>query len=281
MKEEITFVMDGPAFDEGFPLHTVLTGLNELQAIIDKTFLVLSGRQRVTTSDRDSYKIVAQSFKKGSFCADLEIYVAAIQAVLPWAVQIDPKNILGYTKDTLSLLKTIFQPIKEGQTPKITQNENGTVTVINGGVTNTFNGPVIQIAGSALPNYQNLTKLLEGGVDSIYCGEAKNKEEIIALEKKDVKLFSPPNTITTETINVDCEIFDFNKYKNMGKLSVAPNQKMTEGEYSFSVIGDQDYKQYVHSMLKTKVTVNCLQEVTVNPFGKSNVVKLQIVKISA
>ncbi len=44
--------MEGPVFDQGIPVHLLVPGLSEVQAILDKTYLGLSNRHRMTRDDR-------------------------------------------------------------------------------------------------------------------------------------------------------------------------------------------------------------------------------------
>ena len=79
-----------------------------------------------------------------------------------------------------------------------------------------------------------------------------------------------------------CEIYDFNKYKNVGKLSVkTKNQPVPIGEYSFTISGSQNNVDYIYSMLKPQVELICLIEMESNPFGDDKVHKLHITGVNS
>ena len=79
-----------------------------------------------------------------------------------------------------------------------------------------------------------------------------------------------------------CEIYDFNKYKNVGKLSVkAKNQPVHIGEYNFTISGSQNNIDYIYSMLKPEVELICLIEMESNPFGNDKVYKLHITGVNS
>ena len=86
-----------------------------------------------------------------------------------------------------------------------------------------------------------------------------------------------PKRIEKETIKLRCEIYDFNKYKNIGKLSIVGNeQTIPVGEYNFEIFGSQNNVNYIYSMLKPQVDLHCLVEFESNPFGEDSVSKLHV-----
>ncbi len=101
--------------------------------------------------------------------------------------------------------------------------------------------------------------------DDIYLGEA------------DRDAFEIPTKIQKETTELKCEVFDFNKYKNAGKLSVSDaGQAIPLGDYNFTIFGNQDNVEYIYTLLKPQVTLYCLVEEAVSPFGGIDFHKLHI-----
>jgi hypothetical protein len=285
MSDVIQFKMDGPIFKENMPLHTVITGLSEFQNIIDKTYIVLSGKTKVSSADRQIYQIVASEFRKGSFISDLQILIAgSSQILMPFMSDLSPKIIWQFTKDAFSLLKIVFESKKKGIPTEIIAGDNNTINVHSGDIHTTFNGPVFNIAKLVVPHYQKMSDMLnEGEVESISAGEKDTPEKpAILLKTADKGLFKTKPDLREEPLIIDCEIFDFNKYSNIGKLHVYPEQPIPEGEYSFSMLGDQDNIPYIQSMLQTKVTIRCLkEELPVIIGGKPKIVRLHIVHLGA
>ncbi len=99
--------------------------------------------------------------------------------------------------------------------------------------------------------------------------------------EKDKNLFDLPSEIDNNPIELQCEIFDFNKFKNSGRLLVAVGQSLSQGEYSFSIYGDQDNVNYIYSMLRSQVTVSCLKESRLNPFAGEAVFRLHITGVTS
>ncbi|HUT28279.1 MAG TPA: hypothetical protein VMX13_00695 [Sedimentisphaerales bacterium] len=281
MNEKIYFKMEGPAFLDNMPLHTVLAGLSELQNIVDRTYLVLSERQRISSGDRESYRLVAHGFGRGSFWSEIEIFCVVTQLMLPFVSQLTPKTLWEFTKEAFAFLKLVLSRSREGRTPSIEASEEGTVNVCYGGnQTFNFNAPVIQIGKQVLPHYQHWTQLVEReGVKEISMGDRNTPE--IRIGRDDTKLFNQPSDLIRNAITLRCEIFDFNKYKNSGKLAVASGQAVPEGQYGFSVVGTEDYVQFVRSMLKTSVIVECIQEMTHNALGERVIAGLQVLRVLA
>ncbi|WP_421347507.1 hypothetical protein [Aeromonas veronii] len=102
----------------------------------------------------------------------------------------------------------------------------------------------------------------------------------IFLGAEDSDAFRIPTKIQKDTIELYCEVFDFNKYKNAGKLNVSvAGQDIPVGEYSFSIFGNQDNVDYIYSMLKPVVILNCLVELAISPFGGEEIHLLHVIGI--
>jgi hypothetical protein len=82
-------------------------------------------------------------------------------------------------------------------------------------------------------------------------------------------------------VHINCEIFDFNKFANTGKLIVGDGQPVPKGEYKFWVIGDQDVSEYISAMLRKHVNVTCLRELAQNPFSQERVIRLQLINVGS
>ncbi|MEO7864183.1 MAG: fructose 1,6-bisphosphatase, partial [Nitrospirales bacterium] len=134
------------------------------------------------------------------------------------------------------------------------------------------------IAQQALPHYQIIDNLLESsGVKIISFGSAGNPEIKRTHDTKGT--FELPTLLDDTPVQLECEIFDFNKFGNTGKLLVGDGQVVTKGEYKFSVIGDQDVADYISAMLRKHVKVSCLRETSQDPFSVGRVVRLQLIKV--
>ena len=95
-------------------------------------------------------------------------------------------------------------------------------------------------------------------------------------------MFDVPAKIEKDTVDIKCEVYDFNKYKNAGKLAVKiGGQSVPEGTYNFSIYGHQDNVDYIYSMLKPEVVLTCHREISLNPFGGTSIQKLHISGVCA
>lgn len=276
--ERIYFVMEGPAFEKNMPIHIVLAGLSELQNIIDRAYLVLSDRERISVRDREVFRLVAREFKRESFWSEIDICCVIGQMLLPFAQQITPKMVWDCTKDAFGFLKLIYSRRKHKEIPQMVKLENGTVNVCYGDQTFNYNAQVIQIGQQSHANYQNLTKLIEKeGVTKITVGTKEVADIRLGSEDKD--LFDLPMDIMSEVVKLECDIFDFNKHRNVGKLAVSNGQAVPEGEYLFSVAGDRDYVEFVESMLKSRVMVEAQTEMRQDELGNPVVAHLEVLSV--
>lgn len=178
-------------------------------------------------------------------------------------------------------MKFIFEEKKKGGDVTITQSGNDSTLVVNTG-TQTFNisNSILQIANGSLTHYEHLaTSLSEHKVHAISLGKANLPE--IKLTKSDSDLFVLPSKISLEPISIDCEIYEFDKYSNKGRLKVFDRAAIPRDEYKFVVVGNQNNLDYIEAMLEKRVNVTCLEEVVDHPLRGSVVAALQVMTVSA
>ncbi len=272
--------MEGKVFDDGIPLPVALASLQDIQASFDKTYLVVNGSKRITKKDRELFHLKTFAIKQGSLETDLSIFLDSAQFVLPVVSSFGVNDIWTLTKESWEFLKIIYEFSSGGEKPTYSANDNGTINVHNGDITHVYNAPVYQIAQLSVNNWRSLNhKLKTGQIESYILGSQKQPEISLVAENKNI--FDNPTKVDKESIQIVCDIFDFNKRKNAGKLSVIDNEFIPDGDYNFTVIGSQDYIEYISSMAKSETTVTVLKEVSINPLGDSTIVRLHIVEINS
>lgn len=278
---KVIFKMEGPAFVEGLPLHIISESLEAVQSIIDKAYLVPQGRERISYEDRKEFFIRSYGISQGSLIAELEIVLNLTAPVLPLISTISPSTIWDYAKLSFQFLKLIFQATKEGKTPRFDIKNNKEVTVHIGDNHYHFNGPVFEIGKASVSSYRKLTEQLgEKSVNNIELSKKVDKKDsAFKMGIADKEIFEIEGKFEKEQIALDCEIFDFNKYENRGRLRVLPGQSVAEGKYSFVVEGHQDNINYIQSMLKPKVELKCIKEMRDDPFSGKVISKLVVLSI--
>jgi hypothetical protein len=280
MSESVHFEMKGPILKKSIPLDIALTGLNNLQSILNKSYLAISENKRISKSTREEFKITFTEINHSSVNVDLDFVMPAIvaaQHMMPFAIALSPTEIWNLTKESFGYLKFALESISNGKNPTYKQDGEGNMIVHNGDGDITINQITYNVARDHYSNYQELAKLTKKGVNRI-CLD-KDKDASIKIDESNSDIFIPKAKIMDETIQLTCEIFDFNKHKNGGKIYVPSNQPIPEGDYNFELVGEQEIAPYIHSMLRAKVKINCLQEISSNPFGTTNVLRLKVISI--
>jgi len=281
MGELISLRIEGPILEKNIPLDIALDSLTAFQNIVDKSYLALSKSQRISKKTREEFRITFTKIEKGSLDVDLDMILAAVvtaQMTMPFITNLTPKAIWDLTKNAFNYLKFVLESINKGKLPTYSQTGDGMLLVNNGDINITVKQITYNVAKESLCDYQDIAKLTKQEVERVrFTG--KTEPEGIEINKSNSNIFSPKTEIVPQNIQLACEIFDFNKHKMGGKIAVPAGQVVPQGEYNFELVGDQDIASYVESMLKTEVKLNCLQEISPNPFGTSNILKLQVVSI--
>ncbi len=227
--------------------------------------------------DRKIFQLRAKEFRQGSLLAEFEIILSGLQLALPLVSSFGPQNLWDYTRDSFQLLRAVVGAVQKGEAPRYEFNSAGNADVHIGDVTYNYNAPIIQIAELALPHYQNLAHLIEPERLNEISAGLIDREADIYLGENDRGAFDVPTRVEKETVSIRCEVFDFNKFKNTGKLSVIEEaQPVPMGEYNFEIFGPQDNIEYIYSMLKPSVELFCLVEIEASPFGGEKVHKLHV-----
>jgi len=275
----IHFKMDGPSFAEGIPLHLLTDSLSDVQSLLDKSYLGLTQRKRLSRDDRSRYYLLSKDIKHGSAETDFGLVLTGIQTAFPFFSALGPSGLWEYTKQSFDFLKFVYSAMKDGKQPTYSwSGDNSQFQVNTGDQTNVYNAPVFNIGQMSVNNYASLAKPIEEGFLE-YIAVGDSNIGAIRLDASNADVFSLPSQIETTPLKLKCEIFDFNKFENVGKLYVYPGEIAKEGDYRFQVIGDQNISQYIEAMLRKQVSVNCLREIAPNPFSPEKIIRFQVINV--
>lgn len=276
--KDFRFRMEGPAFDQGMPLPIALSSLQEVQAIFDKTFLVLNGSNKITKKDRESFYLKTFNIKHGSLESDLHIVYEVAQYTLPAIAAYVPKDIWELTKQGWDFLRFVYGLAEKGERPIYQANDNATINVFYGDDVRVYNAPVVKIGELSVKHWRALNhKLKDGHINNYSIGNSSRPEIELSSEFK--YIFDVPTHIHKIPVDVYCDIFDFNKRTNAGRLTVKDGNEVPEGDYLFTVVGDQDRIEYISSMAKPEIRAVVLKEVSIDPLGESKIKRLHIIEV--
>ena len=120
MSDSIHFKMEGPVLENTIPLDIALIGLNNLQSILNKSYLAISENQRITKKARSEFTITFTEIHKGSIEADLNLIVAAavaVQQTMPFVATLTAKSIWELTQQAFTYLKFVLESVSKGRSP--------------------------------------------------------------------------------------------------------------------------------------------------------------------
>lgn len=277
---QIDLYMNGRAFENGIPVHLMLQGFEASQTIFDRAYLGLVGRARFTAEERQRFYLLTKGVKHSSLDSWMDLILTGVQTSFPALGALGPAGIWEYSKQAYELLKFAYEAVKKGNQPTYQNNADGTLSVNNGTEINIYNGPVFNIAKSSQRVYVDMAKnVLDGTIDSFSLTE-RHSEAAIRIAQNEASFFNVPSVIDPQPLELDCEIFDFNKFEDIGKLRVFDGQALPSKDYRFSVVGNQADQPYIEAMLRRQVKVTCLREVVVDPLAQEKIVRLQVLKVA-
>ncbi len=273
------FEMKGRAFDDGDRLDKVAAGLTALQHIFDGQFRVLTDKKRLSEQDRRLLQVRVERYEDGSFIAILGAFYTGIQAVLP--LMYGAPNIWESTGNAFDFLKALYTAAHEGREVAITQTGEGNTAVISGDTHQVFNGPVFQIGTQIIGAVREFDDLLEGDEVREVALKGPDDAPVLRLTSEMKGLFHPPTRIDETPVKLSCDIYDFNKYENVGKAHVSVGQSIPPGNYKFKNIGDQSVEEVILSMTESEVRLTCLIKYQHDPLSDSKIAEILVIDIAA
>lgn len=277
---QIDLYMDGRAFERGIPVHLLLQGFETSQTILDRAYLGLAGRARFTAEERQRFYLLTKGVRHSSLDSWMELVLTGVQTSFPILGALGPAGIWEYSKQAYEMLKFAYEAVKNGEQPTYQNNGDGTLSVNNGTQINVYNGPVYNIARASQRVYVDMARNVTAGTINSFSLSEKSGDVAIRIAQDEAAFFDVPSVIDPQPIELDCEIFDFNKFEDMGKLRVFENQVLPTKDYRFSVVGNQADQTYIEAMLRRQVKVTCLREVIVDPLAQEKIVRLQVLKVA-
>lgn len=282
--ENLVFRMKGAAFNDGYRLDKMVSGLHGTQQVLEGVYKGVTGKFRLSKNDRELYKIIVQDVEHGSLLVVLGALFSGVQQTLPFLPSLSPNNMWEYAKASATFLYDIYKAAHEGKSVSIRQNGKNTsvLTEGNGNTVNVYNGPVYQIGTQMITGLRTLDDALEdGNVEEISLGSKFEADPAIRMSLKEKGLYYPPTSIDGDSKIIKCDIFDFNKYDRIGKLRVSESQQIPEGNYRFRVYGSQEVEDYILSMAEKEVKVHCMVEYENDPLRERRISTLLIIDIAA
>lgn len=277
---QIDLYMDGRAFENGIPVHLMLQGFEASQTILDRAYLGLMGKARFTAEERQRFYLLTKGVKHSSLDSWMDLMLTGVQTSFPVLGALGPAGIWEYSKQAYELLKFAYEAVKKGNQPTYQNNADGTLSVNNGTQINIYNGPVYNIAKSSQRVYVDMAKNVVDGTINSFSLTERNGESAIRIAQNEASFFNVPSVIDPQQLELDCEIFDFNKFEDIGKLRVFDGQALPSKDYRFSVVGNQADQPYIEAMLRRHVKVTCLREVVIDPLAQEKIVRLQVLKVA-
>jgi hypothetical protein len=272
--------MDGPEFEEGIPILKLTQALREFHSTVDKGYLSILGKERVTRLDRTFYRLTATKISSGSFYSDIQIIVPAAQFALGFVpAGIAPSHVWEVVKSAFGFLKIIASMRKEGKEPKVQlmTSADPTNLVVMGSQNNIeVNHIVFNAAAQAESHVKSLAKLVDGDhISSLSALDEKN--EGIKLLPADNDLFNPTTVIDDAPLELSAKIFRLDVESRAGRLRTleAENQR----EYPFQIIGRQSLHPYVLALEKERSKLSALREIVRHPTGAEVVHGFQLLGV--
>lgn len=279
MVDPYRFEMKGHAFDDGDRLDKVAAGLGALQHVFDGQFRALTDKKRLSEQDRRLLQVRITRYEDGSFIAYLGAIYSGVQAVLPFVY--GTPNIWEATRNAFDFLEALYRSAHDGKDVTISQNGDGNTAVTSGDTHQVFNGPVYQIGTQIIGAVRELDELLERGEVQQIALKGPQGIPVLQLTSDMKGLFFPPTRIDETPVRLVCDIYDFNKYENIGKARVSVNQPVPPGNYKFKNIGDQSVVDFILSMTEPHVALNCLIKYQHDPLSESKIAEILVMGLAA
>lgn len=286
LQKRLVFHMSGEYFEnERYDLKKLLKGLEAVEALLEKTYVHISGKERFTDSDEKNFKITISDVRPGSFKATLDIIMnSVVLPLFPLLTAQEPKDIWNLLKESYGYLKVILSAKKEGKTVELKNDGNGNTNVIVSGNNNviTVNEIVPDLSRKLSSTFGELNKVANSaGVNSIEFGDQENGDSIL-LNNATKDIFEKRTILESKIYEFEGSIYSIDTFKYKGKLRVTSgNKQIPNGDYKFVFIdGDEVSIQKIRESLRSSKKFKCLRRIQFNPDNlKETIVELKIIEI--
>jgi hypothetical protein len=281
---ELTLKMTGKEFDDGYNLFYLSKGISNLNNLIDKSYLTIEDKKKMTDRDREMLQVKAYNIRPGSFKADLLIQLATVGgSLLPLVSSMTPNDIWKLITESFTFLNIILSGNSKGETFSLQTAENSLINLVNGDGNTIINvhPDVLHMVRKSERNFEGLTRLIspQKGVENISIFEKANSEKglFIGVEEKmnfENKRRLDPNPITFDGMIVKVDGEGFN-----GRLKVVNgNEDISEGEYQFEFLIKENTDKLRNSFMNVK-KVHALKETVLNTSTlEQKIYKLKIIE---
>jgi hypothetical protein len=265
--QPLLYEIIGPAvLKERIPLYEVVGTLREYMNIVDRSYLTLTGKDRLSKKEREKYKIIAYKFDPGSLHIDLAIELyELVQQVFPFMMPAGATGLWNLTKSTYNFVKTVTELRARGDDPVI-QEDNRIQSYIVGDNNKIMVNPSISINADKIE--ESISKIggfiSPGAVDQVALKDPE--EDGISITEEEKSLFNPETTISEDTETIAAKIYRLDVESKKGKLYILEGAEPKD--IPFQIIGDQAIGPYIDALKTDQIKVNILREMAVSLTGK-------------
>jgi hypothetical protein len=278
---KITFQMDGPEFSEGVPILKVVDALKDFHSTVDKGYLALIGKSKLTQRDRTIYTLSATRIGIGSFYSDISIIVPATYLAMGLVPPgTSPGQVWEVVKNAFEFLKTLASLRRDGKEPAIeitSAQESGALMVVGDHNNITVNQTVFTAADRGERHIKSLARLVDGEhVETLSALDAS--QEGIKLLPEDNGLFNPATAVEDKSVKLVVKIYRLDVESKSGRLRILDGAR--EGDFRFFIRGRQSMHAYISALESERSMITALREVVVHPTGAVSVAAYHVLEIA-
>lgn len=278
--QKISFKLSG-GYSGDYPidLRSTATFMLHFQSLLDKSYCVIAHKSRVTQQDNACFRLMIKNLKVGSLSSDLLLVVEGASLALPLIGFCNPKSIWDYTCYSLKLATRFFSDVDKKIQPIISVNGNNNTIVYQANNTKEeYPLETYEIANKSIPIYRKLGNTIENGNFTSFTAFSEDASiPALALNATTSNLFKEKTVLDSTPICLQCNIISFNKENLTGRLR-SLDDSLLQGDFPFSVIGDQDPVVYLDAMHKNQVFLFVIKEFTYSSLTPK-VKRLQVLNV--
>ncbi len=278
----LTIALRGEMTKNGIDMYSLGNTLINSHSLFDRTYSYYSGYKRLSSIERNNYKLLATEIHRGSIIIDTELILHNVQQVLPFVVgNLSPQLVIETTFTAFKYLYELLSNFRKN-TPKETNIIDSPYSVVYqiNGDNNTINvsPSVHSIAKSYRPIARRLSETFKSGATGeieISSGIHPNK---ISITDKNAVLFQSQKIISENHLSLTGVVRSYYSEKFSGHFYVLPGMAIPEGKYPFTI--EKDYQGndefFIESLKGYPVPVLAKIEYDVLPSFDNKIMRLYL-----
>lgn len=257
--------------------------LTETQCIFDRTYCYYTGKRRITATERNNFKIIANDIRQGSIILDAQLLIVALQQSMPMISETfnDPSLLVDAAFKAIDYIKALLEGLKKNEPPQVEIKDSPCTCVITGNNnTITVSPDIIAIANDIRKPLRRMANNIKQAGGATYEILSTNPALTpFKMDNSSAEIFRNSTSIISNVpISILGVVKSYNSDTCSGSFYVNVDMALPSDKYSFMIYQkDKTHADYfINSLKGDTIKVWAYVEYSTNQDTASKIMRLYL-----